>query len=132
MADVVFEYGPLWQESLSYALRDTANVSNKVKEFIKLKSENPLANFGNSDKQFTSAGVYKHYLPKARKAHLSLDISIIYELSGRNPTVIKIYGVFTHADLGVGQPQNIKIQKGMAKRLTKEELETYLKTIFLG
>jgi hypothetical protein len=43
-----------------------------------------------------------------------------------------MYGVFTHADLGMGQPTNLKMQKGMAKRLTKEELETYLNSIFLG
>jgi hypothetical protein len=62
-------------------------------------------------------------MPKARKAHLSSDMSIVYELSGRNPTTIKLYGVFTHAQLGTGQPPNIKIQQNMAKRLAKEDAD---------
>lgn len=130
--DVVFQYGPMWQESLVHALKDTPNIGEKLKEFISVKSKNPLANFGTNDHPFKSDGIYKRYLPKAKKAHLSMDMSLIYEISGRNPTTIKVYGIFTHADLGTGQPPNIKRQKNMAKRLSNEELYRYLNNIFLG
>ena len=129
---VVFEEGPLWIESVVAASKDTANILQKIKEFKTFKEQNPLAPFGAGDKGFASSGIYKQYLPKAFKAHLSQDISIIYELSGRNPTKIKLYGVFTHADLGTGQPANIKIQKNMAKRLAREELEYFLNKLLLS
>jgi hypothetical protein len=129
---VVFEEGPLWIETVISASKDTANILQKIKEFKNFKEQNPLSPFGTGDKGFASSGIYKQYLPKAFKAHLSQDISIIYELSGRNPTKVKLYGVFTHADLGTGQPANIKIQKNMAKRLAREELEYFLKKLLLS
>lgn len=129
---VEFTYGPMWEESLVSVIKDTPNVIQKIKEFKAVKEQNPLAQFGSSDKSFASTGVYKQYLPKAMKAHLTQDISMIYELSGRNPTKIKLYGVFTHADLGTGQPANIKIQKNMAKRLAREELEYFLAKLLLS
>lgn len=129
---VVFEEGPMWIESVVVANKDTANILQKIKEFMDAKQKNPLAQYGGNDKPFASTGIYKQYLPKAMKAHLSSDISIIYELSGRNPTVITLYGVFTHAALGTGQPPNIKIQKNMAKRLAREDVEIFLEKLILA
>jgi len=131
----VFERGSLWTDSLRSAVKDTPLVLQKIAEFERAKAANPLAPFGSSDKPFASEGVYKNYLQKARKAHLSPDISVVYELSGRNPTTIKLYGVFTHADLGTGQPANMKIQKNMAKRMANsfsEEVEQFLNSLLQG
>ena len=129
---VVFIEGPLWGESVIKAIKDTPNILNKIEEFKLFKYKNPLAQYGGSDKSFASTGVFKQYLPKSMKAHLSSDISIIYELSGRNPTTITLYGVFTHAALGTGQPPNIKIQKNMAKRLAREDVENFLRKLILS
>ena len=120
---VVFEVGPLWEQSLRSAMKDSPQLVQKIKDFRELKSKNPMNPFGSNDRSFTSTGIFKQYLPKALKAHLTPDISIIYELSGRNPTTIKLYGVFTHADMGTGQPANTKIQKNLARRLANEEIE---------
>lgn len=116
MANVVFVEGPLWKESVASALKDTPNILTKIIEFKNSKEANPIGSFGNNDKTFTVGSPLYAYLPKARKAHLSSDMSIIYELSGKNPTVIKLYGVVTHADLGTGS-RNIKKQKSVGKRL---------------
>jgi mRNA-degrading endonuclease YafQ of YafQ-DinJ toxin-antitoxin module len=121
ISNVKFTEGSLWEKSLVAAAKDTPNIVSKIAEFIKFKEQNPLTPFGNNDKQFTSGGVFKLAMPKARKAHLTSDISIIYELSGKNPIIIKLYGVFTHAELGTGQPPNLKIQKNMAKKLAVSE-----------
>jgi hypothetical protein len=131
-SSVVFEEGPLWIESVVAAAKDTSNILQKITEFKTQKEQNPMAPFGTKDRPFNTDGIYKQYLPKALKAHLTQDMSIIYELSGRNPTTIKLYGVFTHADLGTGQPANIKIQKNMAKRLAYEELEYFLQKLLLS
>ena len=115
--NVQFVYSPIWQDSLVSAVKDTPNILQKIDEFRKVKSENPIANFGSNDGPFISDGIYKRYLPKARKAKLSNDMSIVYELSGVDPKIIYLYGVFTHANLGTGQPANFHKQKSMAKSL---------------
>ena len=120
---VVFEVGSLWEQSLISAVKDSPQIIQKILDFKELKSKNPMSPFGPNDRPFAGNGIFKQYLPKALKAHLTSDISIIYELSGRNPTTIKLYGVFTHADMGTGQPPNIKIQQNLSKRLAKEEIE---------
>jgi hypothetical protein len=104
-------------------MKDSPQIVNKIKDFRELKSKNPMDPFGSTDRSFVSSGIFKQYLPKALKAHLTPNISIIYELSGRNPTTIKLYGVFTHAGMGTGQPPNKTIQKNLAKRLANEEIE---------
>lgn len=119
---VVFEVGPYWEQSLISTVKDSPQIVQKIKDFRELKSKNPMDPFGSNDRPFIGGGIFKQYLPKALKAHLTPDISIVYELSGRNPTTIKLYGVFTHADMGTGQPQNIKIQRNLAKRLANEEI----------
>lgn len=131
---VVYNYGSLWEESLASAIRDTPNILQKIKEFRDFKSQNPLALYGSKDTPLAgvSGSPYSRYLPKARKAHLTPDISIIYELSGKNPTNIKLYGVFTHADLGTGQPANKKRSEQMAKRLAREDIEIFLEKLILS
>lgn len=131
---VKFQEGPMWIESLLSALKDTPGVIKKIEDFKIAKENNPLAPYGSKDMSMAgvSGSPYSKYLPKARKAHLTPDISIIYELSGRNPTVIKLYGVFTHADLGTGQPVNPKRSEKMAKRLAREELEYFLQKLLLS
>ena len=127
--NVVLDYGSMWEKSLASAIEDTPNILQKISEFSKTKLDNPLSEFGSNDKSFTTKGIYKQYLPKARKASLTQDISIVYELSGRNPTIIKMYGVFTHAALGTGQPPKINIQRAMARTLSgsfNESLEVFL------
>jgi len=123
---VVFVEGSMWIPSVVSAQKDTPNILQKIQEFMRFKEANPLAQYGTNDKPFTGNGIYKQYLQKAVKAHLTPDIAIVYELSGRNPTTIKLYGVFTHADLGTGQPPNIKIQKNMAKRLSVSENDHHI------
>ena len=132
---VVFQEGPLWEETLRDAIKASPGILQKIAEFKRAKAENTLAPFGTNDRQFTSDGIYKQYIQKAMKAHLTPDYSIVYELSGRNPTTIKLYGVFTHSDLGIGQPANIKIQKNMAKKLARsfsEEVEQFLNSLVQG
>lgn len=131
---VVFDEGPLWDDSVISAIKDTPNIITKIEEFKKFKAANPIALYGNKD--YSMSGVshspYAKYLPKARKATLTSDISIIYELSGKNPTIIKLYGVFTHADLGTGQPSNPKRSEKMAKRLAREDIENFLQKLILS
>lgn len=115
---VKFIEGRNWSELFKKAVKDTPSVVNKLAEFMSIKQSDPLALFGGNDKQFASGGIYNRKLPKARKAHLTKDLSIVYELSGQNPTVIKLIGILSHSQLGTGQPPNKKKQNQMAKILS--------------
>lgn len=114
--EVVFSRCPFFDES--FAKRADSNVKAKLADFIKSKTENPMAAFGGSDTPFISAGP----LGKVgiKHAHLTRDISVLYTLSGKNPHVIKLYGIVSHADSGTGTPANIKKQKNLAKTLDNQ------------
>jgi hypothetical protein len=56
-------------------------------------------------------------VPKLRHVHLTRDFSLFYSVDGRDPTVIKLYGVFDHKQSGTGTPSNINRQKNLAKQL---------------
>ena len=114
---VVFVEGSMWDESLRAAVADTPSILQKVADFKKHKAENPMVSYGAGDRPFIGAGLFRQYLPKALKAHLTRDHSIIYELSGRNPTTIKLYGIFSHSDMGTGDTANKNLQKNLARRL---------------
>lgn len=115
---VQFQTGSMWADSVVSAVKDTPTILGRIEEFKKVKEDNPLAQFGADDKFLgASASGFKRRLPKARKAKLTKDISIVYELSGKDPTTVKLYGVFTHADLGTGQPLKPNLIKQMTTKL---------------
>jgi mRNA-degrading endonuclease YafQ of YafQ-DinJ toxin-antitoxin module len=79
-------------------------VKSKFKDFLKWKEQNPLEKFGSSDYPFSGAGNLQGYW----HAKLTFDVSIIYR---QEKGVIYLYGVFSHDDIGTGQPSNITKQK---------------------
>ena len=84
-----------------------------IKEFRRSKLDNPLAPFGNSDYPFSNEGHFRGYL----HAKMTQDISLIYTRSGSDPRVFKLYGVYSHAELGTGNPANPRKQKSAAQSL---------------
>jgi len=119
----VVEYGRLVPKSIARAAREYPGIADKLSDFIEFKKRNHLLPFGNNDKSFASGGNLGRMLPKARKAHLTDDYSVIYEISGKDPTIIKIDGIFSHADLGTGNPPNMNIQRNIATRISNARLE---------
>lgn len=67
-----------------------------------------------NDKPFKGGGSYAGLY----HAHLGDDISIVYKLEGRDPRKLKLYGFYSHEDLGTGNPAKKKIQQQTGKRLT--------------
>jgi hypothetical protein len=51
------------------------------------------------------------------------DVSIVYKLEGKEPRKLKLYGFFSHEDLGTGQPPKQKIQQKTGKRLKTQVFE---------
>lgn len=90
-------------------------------EFIKLKTENPTAPFDGSDKMNPPGTPMAKAVPKIKHAHLTSNISIFYTLGGSNPIELRLYGVFTHDDAGMGTAGNVKVQNGVAKQMSRQE-----------
>lgn len=86
--------------------RGDTQVIQAIQAFIAHKRSDPTAPFGNKDYPFRGSSL-KGYL----HAGLTFDAQIIYTISGRDPHTIRLYGVFTHDDLGTGNPVQMKRQQ---------------------
>lgn len=96
-----------------------AKEQSKLNSFIELKKENPLQRFGGTDKSLGSqVGPFKDM--KLLHAHIGRDALLVYSIEGKDPIKIKLYGVFKHDDLGIGQPPNKKKAASKAEVLSNQ------------
>lgn len=117
---VAVEQCPLFVSSYVDKIRTNKVLFNKLIEFVQKKAADPLAPIGN-DKPLTSKGVFANAIPGIRHAHLNLDISLWYVyVGGTNPT-LRLYGLFTHAETGTGQPAKIQKQQSMATKMANQQ-----------
>ena len=89
-------------------------------KFIAIKSANPIASYGSSDKPNPLGTPMAMKIPKIRHAHLSSNISVFYTIGGSNPTELKLYAIMSHDEAGTGQPTNAKKQKGLANTMSNQ------------
>lgn len=120
---VKFETCALFDESVVQMVRRNKHIIDKIKDFESVKSANPLARYGNSDETLSPDGILSTEVPKIRHAKLTSDVSIWYTISGKDPQVIRLYGVFTHDDSGTGQPPNRKKQKALGSRMARQQFK---------
>ena len=99
------------------------DIDDRLRKFIKFKQDNPREAWGKSDTLFVSHGPLAQAVPKLRHAHLNHDISVFYTMEGRDPTILKIYGVFGHKESGTskGDP-NQRTQRQLASQLKQAKL----------
>ena len=115
---VQFVRSKIFDETLAKKARQAPNAEDKLQEFIEYKTINPLQPWGSKDKPFPADGPIGRTFPKLRYAHLTSDIILFYSMEGRDPIMFKLYGVFSHDDIGIGMPRNINKQKSFVKRLS--------------
>jgi len=114
---VLFKVCPLFIECLNSRKND---VAGKLREFLQSKRSNRLAPFGKDDSAFIADGPLGKAVPGLRHAHLTHDISILYTIGGKNPTVFQLYAIFTHDESGTGQPANRKKQMGIGQKMANQ------------
>ena len=117
---VIFKTCPLFEESFAN-IASARKIIARFEEFKKWKSENPIKNFGSKDEPLIRKGPFGEAVPGIKHAHLTQDVSVWYTIEGRDPTVIKLYGIFTHAQSGTGQPQNFKKSQALATRMANQQ-----------
>ena len=124
----VFRTCNLFRQTLADKILGEPRIVTKFEDFIKIKKQNPMQPYGNNDRSFVAAGVLKSAVPGETliHAHLDRDNSVVYSLSGRNPTVIKLYGIFNHAELGTGTPGNFRKQKSMSVQFANQRFDSEL------
>jgi len=91
-------------------------VIQALRNFIAFKRENPLQQAGGKDRPYIGSGPLSGYI----HAGLTRDISIVYTISGRDPHVIKLFGIYTHQDTGTGTPGRPNLSKVMAASWAKQ------------
>lgn len=96
---------------------------NAFKRFLKFKDDaaksgNPIQPFGARDAVFSRESPLKS-IPRENliHAHILFDTNLIYSLHGRNPSIYKLYGFFSHDDIGIGGVNTFKKQQHIAKKL---------------
>lgn len=90
-------------------------VEDKLDEFIVLKTQDPMAQFGAKDTHFVGGGILGS--EKLIHAHLTRDISVLYKRGGKDPVNIYLVAVLSHAESGTGTPPDKKIQQALAKKV---------------
>lgn len=121
--DVEIKICPLFVETFNEKVHGNPVVSKKYSEFKSVKTQNPLQSYGAKDYPMIAQGPIGKLIPGMRHAHLTSDISVFYTIEGRDPTIIKLYGVFSHQDIGTGQPGNPKRQKSMGQQMANQQFD---------
>ena len=111
----LFRYSQHFRDTATEILAAAA-AQDRFQEFVRAKAQDPTQQFGSSDRPFTGGSPLGQIRPRLMHAHITQDLSVVYHVSGRNPTVVSIHGIFSHQDLGTGTPNNIRRQKSSAKQ----------------
>lgn len=111
---VRFQIAPRYRDTVA-KYSNNQSVIEQLSNFIRHKRENPLASYGSKDYPFVGNGKLAGYM----HAGLTQDVSVVYTLSGRDPHTITMYGIYSHAELGIGNTPRINVQDKMGKVFKK-------------
>lgn len=117
---VVFKHSPEYVSTLAKWAINAPHLAEKIAEFKKVKSANPMQPFGKNDSRMVAAAPLGKAIPGLRHAHLTQDLSLFYTLGGANPHVFHLYGIYSHKESGTGNPSNVKIQKSLGQRMQNQ------------
>ena len=111
-------YGPDWEAcKAKYAKAGKwGRMLKQYERFLIAKMSNPTQMWNASDKRASNA------LSNFYKAHLTHDDSIIYTYDQQS-NLIRIYGIWSHDEMGTGQPSNYPRIASFADRLSRQVFE---------
>lgn len=110
----------MFDQSYAEKVRAHPIVKQKFLEFLASKLRDPLAPYGAKDRGGTTMDPLRAVLPNIKHAHLTPDISVFYAIRGGDPKYLDLFGIFTHEDVGQGQPPKKNVQRKMASRLSNQ------------
>jgi hypothetical protein len=98
------------------------SVNADFDEFLKFKRANPVTPYPGGDKTFMSGAKFANGVPGIREAKLTSDLHVVYVTRpGQNdagaPVVdVYVFGIYSHADLGIGNNKQTRINDQMATK----------------
>lgn len=110
------KFGPDFFNSLSKKVNRA--LFAKLMDFLVKKMDNPQAMFSKNDTPFKN----RTGLEGFNHAHMVNALNLVYTLvDGKDKDnkpikIIKLYGVYSHEELGTGNPPNANRQKSMGER----------------
>lgn len=113
----------LFRDTFSEKARSYPELRKLLDDFIDTKRQDPTKPFGSRDVAFQNSGNFTGKVPKLRHAHLMHDMNLCYTISGKNPAILKLYGLFKHDELGTGQPSNHRRQQNVATAMANQTFE---------
>lgn len=113
----------LFRDTFSEKGNHYPELRNILGDFIATKAQDPTKPFGSRDGPFKNAGHFTGKVPKLRHAHLMHDMNLCYTISGKDPAILKLYGLFKHDELGTGQPSNYRRQQNVATAMANQSFE---------
>ena len=96
-------------------------VVGKLEEFIHFKSANPVEPFGAKDYPMVKKGPWG-IVDGLRHAALTQDVSVFYSVKSGD---LRLYGVFSHKEAGIGNTANVKTQKQLASTMKNQDFGKY-------
>jgi len=114
------QFGPDYKKTFE---KYRSQVDKRWLVWLAAKIPDPLRQVGRTDYPFSSSGNYSGL----SHAHLTKDISVVYKVSGKSPRNLKIFGFFSHEDLGTGAPPKLSVQRAVGNRLLGQVFEDYLR-----
>lgn len=115
---IVVDLGPDFNETYQ---RYQHIVGARWPQWLAAKMDSPLRSIGK-DTQFVSGSPLAGYM----HAKLDDDISVVYRLQGINPRRLKIYGFYSHEDLGsMGKTRK---KQAMRDRFSRQVFENLPKS----
>ena len=116
--DTVVDQGPEFQKTADRY----PNLMARFQQWLRAKMENPMTLIGY-DKPFVAKSSYDGLM----HAHLDDDVSVVYKITGRNPRHIKVYGFYSHEDLGTTKPPKQRVQQVVGNRLRGQVFQENIK-----
>ncbi len=92
----------------------------ELKSFTDAKEKDPIAPYGSKDYPYRGGDLAT---TKTSHALLRKDMYVIYKVSGKNPTIVYLYGFTTHEDSGTGTPPKQSKQQAFAKQLHRMKFD---------
>lgn len=120
-APVTFVVGPEFADTFK-AFKKAGmgdRLAKALDKFKSTKEQNVTTPYGASDKPFRGDGNFQGL----SHAHLTHNISLVYRLDSVH-NQIKLYGFYTHDDLGTGTPPNLRKQMNVGGRLRSQQFES--------
>lgn len=119
-APVTFVAGPEFADTFK-AFKKAGmgeRLAKALDKFKSTKEQNVSTPYGASDKPFRG-----DEFKGLSHAHVTHDVSLVYKYQSSS-NQFKLYGFYTHDDLGTGTPANVRKQATVGGRLRNQQFES--------